>query len=218
MAFTWAGMFYEWRAIENCSSPQTFDFSRPIVCLGDSLTEGLHPDDGYPDALKHLVNAEVINLGFSGMASSQAIGQIDRVLSHNPQLVIIELGGHDFLKGHSRSQTRSNLTSLIDSCRRNGSDVVLMEIPRGFIFDPYASLERQIASEKDVQLISDTWLRQIVLLSPIAPPGRWMSEHARLSEDGIHSNEQGSQKIANDVARVLESMYGEALLKKPQSR
>ena len=86
-----------------------------------------------------------------------------------------------------------------------------MEIPRGFIFDPFASLEREIAYQHDVQLISDTWLRQIVVMSPVAPPGRWMPA-SQLSDDGIHSNPRGSKAIAEDVADALRSMYGDEVL------
>lgn len=209
MWIAWGAMFWEWRSIETCSRPQSYDLSRPIVCLGDSLTEGLHPDRGYPDALKSLVQPTVINLGFSGIATSQGLGQMDRVLSHHPQVVIIELGGHDFLKGHWRAETHRNLTEMIMLCREANADVILMEIPRGFIFDPFRSIERQVAYEQDIQLISDTWLRQIVLQSPIAPPGRWMPVESHLSSDGIHSNARGSRKIAHDVATALRNMYGQ---------
>ncbi|QDT09687.1 GDSL-type esterase/lipase family protein [Planctomycetes bacterium K23_9] len=211
MILNWAAMYWEWQTIQQCSQPAEFDVTRPVVCLGDSLTEGLRPDRGYPDALKQLIAPEVINLGFSGIATRQGLDQIDRVLKHHPQVVIIELGGHDFLKGHSRRETRDNLRSMIRSCREHGSDVILMEIPRGFIFDPFRSIERQVAYEEDVQLISDTWLRQIVLQSPIAPPGKWMSKETHLSSDGIHSNKRGSQKIAARVAATLQKMYGKQL-------
>lgn len=208
----WIVMLLEWRAIENVSQVRSFDASRPIVCLGDSLTEGLHPDRGYPDALQSLVQTEIINLGFSGIAIRQGLDQMDRVLSHNPQVVVIELGGHDFLQGKSRAATKRNPIAMIDRCQAADADVILMEIPRGFIFDPFRSIEREVAYERDVQLISDTWLRQIVLRSPIAPPGRWMNPASHLSDDGIHSNARGSVRIAKRVAQALSRMYGDAAL------
>lgn len=203
----WGWMCYEWRSIEACDRNLQLD-DRPIVCLGDSLTEGLLPDKGFPEQLKGMVGVPVINLGFSGISTSQGLGQIDRVLSHGPQVVIIELGGHDFLKWRSRRQTKQNLVQLVQRCREKDAEVVLMEIPRGFIFDPYASLERQVAYEHDVQLVSDTWLREIVLMSPIAPPGRWLDAKHHFSDDGIHSNERGSKAIAQRVKLALREMYG----------
>ncbi len=207
---SWASVLLEWQSIENSGSPFAFQPERPIVCIGDSLTDGLLPDHGYPDQLKSMVNVPVVNLGFSGVSTSQGIGQLNRVLDENPQVVVIELGGHDFLKGYGRAATKKNLTKLIRECRSAGANVILMEIPRGFIFDPYASLEREIAYEQDIQLVPDTWLRQIVLRGPAAPPGMWFP-NLRLSDDGIHSNQQGSQAIAKHVLHALESLYGDQI-------
>ena len=205
----WGAMVFEWRQIENCGRDLTLNAKRPIVCIGDSLTQGMLPDHGYPEQLKSMVRVPVVNLGFSGISTSQGLGQMGRVLGHDPQVVIIELGGHDFLKGKSRASTKQNLIEMIDRCRAADAEVLLFEIPRGFIFDPFASLEREIAYEKDVQLLSDTWLREIVLLSPIAPPGRWMDKESQLSDDGIHSNTRGSRAIAERVKVALKKMYGD---------
>ena len=207
----WGGMVWQYRSIEQAGVVHELREGAPVVCLGDSLTQGLLPDLGYPEQLKRMVDRPVINLGFSGIATSQGLAQVERVLQHQPQVVVIELGGHDFLKGHSRALTKRNLTSMIRTFREQGCDVILMEIPRGFMIDPFASLERQIAYEQDVQLISDTWLRQIVVMSPIAPPGRWMPS-SHLSDDGIHSNERGSRAIAGRVCDALVQMYGETIL------
>ncbi|MCM2375008.1 GDSL-type esterase/lipase family protein [Aporhodopirellula aestuarii] len=203
--FAWGAMYWEHQSIITCNRPhfQFFDSSSPIVCVGDSLTDGMRPDLGYPDALDKMLDNPVINEGFSGIATRQGLDLMPRVLKHKPAVVVIELGGHDFLKGHSRASTKANLIKMIDVCRESGAEVILMEIPRGFMFDPFASLEREIAYEKDVQLIGDTWLREIVLMSPIAPPGMWLPASVRLSDDGIHSNPRGSRKIAERVAKAI---------------
>jgi lysophospholipase L1-like esterase len=205
----WAGWFaflVHWHDIETCRQPMPLVPGRSVVCIGDSLTDGMWPDEGYPEPLKSMIDMPVVNLGFSGISTAQGLGQMERVLSHNPQVVIIVLGGHDFLKGYGRSATKRNLVEMIRQSRNAGADVVLMEIPRGFMFDPFASLEREIAYQHDVQLVSDTWLRQIVLLSPIAPPGKWFPS-IQLSDDGIHSNARGSKAIAVRVANAIQAMY-----------
>ena len=207
----WVAVLIEWRAIETCNSLLPFRVNGPVVCLGDSLTDGLLPDHGYPAQLQPMLNVPVVNLGFSGISSTQGLAQMDRVLAEDPQVVVIELGGHDFLKGKSRETTKKNLTGMISVCRDAGANVVLMEIPRGFIFDPYASLEREIAYEQDVQLVPDTWLRQVVLLGPAAPPGMWLPD-LRLSDDGIHSNRKGSKTIAKHVLAALREMYGNQIV------
>jgi hypothetical protein len=62
-----------------------------------------------------------------------------------------------------------------------------------------------------VQLVSDTWLRQLVLMNPVAPPGRWLPS-IDLSDDRIHSNERASRVIAERVRGALAGMYGEHIL------
>lgn len=79
------------------------------------------------------------------------------------------------------------------------------------MIDPYASLEREIAYEFDLQLIDDRWLRHIVLMSPSAPPGMWMKSK-QLSDDGIHSNPRGSRAIAEFAADALLQLYGNQVL------
>ncbi len=206
----WGLMAIERSRSENVDTIRLYETGRPIVCIGDSLTDGMLPDHGFPAALQKMVNVPVINLGVSGISASQGRDQMARVVSHRPQVVVIELGGHDFLRGHSRSETKATLVDMIQQSKAAGADVILMEIPRGFIFDPFRSLEREIANEHDVQLVSDTWLREIVIRSPIVPPAKWYPAW-QLSDDGIHSNPKGSHRIALRVCEALEHMYGPSL-------
>ncbi len=208
----WGLVVFEWHHIANCDRILVMDPSRPVVCLGDSLTQGMLPDRGYPEQLKEMIRCPVINSGFSGISTNQGLGQLPRVLGHHPQVVVIELGGHDFLKGHSRASTKQNLEQLISECRKKDAEVIMMEIPRGFMFDPYAGLEREIAYEQDVQLVADSAIRQLVIWSPVAPPGMWFPG-SQLSDDGIHSNPRGSRAMATYVAEALRRMYGARVLR-----
>ena len=126
----------------------------------------------------------------------------------NPQVVVIELGGHDFLKGYSRAATKTQLTTIIDSVRRIGAEVVLVEVPRAFISDPYWGLEREIARQEDVELVPDTAMRRIFLRSTVFPPGTWLGPPFLTDESGIHPNERGNQMLAEYVAAALVRMYG----------
>ncbi|HQU42838.1 MAG TPA: GDSL-type esterase/lipase family protein, partial [Pirellulales bacterium] len=132
---------------------------------------------GYPEVLADLVGVPVLNLGQPGVTSAEALKKLPDLVAAKPQAVVIELGGHDFLKDPtllktaSRAATKRNLETLIAATRKAHAEVVLIEVPRGFIIDPYAGLERQIAREHDLELISDTVIRRFVLTSPVAPPG-----------------------------------------------
>ena len=80
-------------------------------------------------------------------------------------------------------------------------------MPRGFIIDPFAGIEREIAREHDIELISDGAIRKLVLWSPIAPPGIWTGRESHLSDDGLHPNAKGNIHLAGCVAGSLERVF-----------
>ena len=127
---------------------------------------------------------------------------------------MIELGGHDFLQGRSRAATKEKLQQMIAACREMGAEVVLVEIPRGFMTDPFAGLERELAAEHDLELVPDSAIRQLVLWSPISPPGMWIPG-SHLSDDGIHTNARGSTFVAQYVVDALVRVYGPQVLAQP---
>lgn len=125
----------------------------------------------------------------------------------HPQLVIIELGGHDYLRGYPKESTRESLVQIINTCRDIDAQVVLVEIPRGFIVDPYFGLERELARTFDLELVSDTAIRMLVLRSPSSPLGRAFSK-PYLSDDGLHPNVAGARYLAEVIKAALVQMYG----------
>ena len=213
----WTFVLLEWQAIARCDHAVVMDARRCVVCLGDSLTSGLLPDRGYPEELKRMIRLPVVNLGQSGITTKGGLDHLPRIAQAEPQVVVIELGGHDFLKGESRSATKANLQRLIQACRELGAEVVLLEIPRGFMTDPFAGLEREIAYEEDVELVADSAIRQLVLWSPVSPPGMWLPG-SHLSDDGIHTNARGNKFVARYVAGALERMYGQQICADPARR
>jgi lysophospholipase L1-like esterase len=207
MAWCWLSIDGHFAA-RTSLSPR-FDPARPVACLGDSLTAY-----GYPDALAELIASPVVNRGHDGLTTSAALARLPKVLADNPQVVIVELGGHDFLKGYQRDEPRANLNSIITACRSHGAEVVLVEIPRGLVHDPYRGLERELAREFDLELVPDTPIRRLVLWSPYGPPGMWLSKSEQLSDDGLHPNAAGNQVLAKYVAAALKRMYGRAALRR----
>jgi lysophospholipase L1-like esterase len=200
---TWAGMTYEWQKSAHTGRCLVVQPARPVVCIGDSLTAF-----GYPQCLQEMISLRVVDLSCSGITTGQAIGTLPSLVEANPQVVVIELGGHDFLNGHSRAATRENLEKIIDTCRSIGAEVIVMEIPRGFITDPFGALEREMARQERLELIPDTAIRGLVLWSPNAPPGMWLKRESRLSDDGLHPNARGNRMLANCVADALTRIYG----------
>ena len=173
---------------------------RSVVCLGDSLTEGTR--GGYPAELQKLITQPVVNFGRNGYTTQEAIDDLlPKILDAKPQLVVMELGGHDYKDGEPRDQTKARLRHIIQELTDADIQVVIVEIPRGFISDPFYGVERELTAEFDLELIPDTIIRRFVYFSPIAPPGLWMVSNEQLRKDGLHPDQGGqtaSEHLSDD--------------------
>lgn len=181
---------------------ETTERAAPVVCLGDSLTLNEDRTGGYPQVLQTLLDRPIVNLGQPGITTAEALPKLDELNRLQTGIVVIELGGHDFLKGKPRAEAKKNLEQMIAVSRGLGAEVILFEIPRGFIHDPWWGLEREIAREQQVTLIPDGVIRSFVLYSPFAPPGIWTGG-PYLSDDGLHPNKNGNAVMAKAVARAI---------------
>ena len=188
------------------ASRQFMADNRPIACLGDSLTAA-----GYPQELAKLISVPVADFGADGIKTDHGIKMIPDILARNPQVVVMELGGHDYNTGKTRAATKANLAVLIEAFRERDIQVVLVEIPRGFISDPYDGLERELAAEHDLQLVHDSVVRNFVYNSPIMPPGMLLDPSRRYSDDGLHPNKLGNKYFARVVCQSLVSVLGESI-------
>ena len=182
------------------TSAQCVSDGRAVACLGDSLT-----DFGYPQELEKLLSVPVADFGVNGITTDAGIKMIPEILATNPQIVVIELGGHDYNgEDKTRSATRANLEKLITAFKSKDIAVILVEIPRGFISDPYDGIERELAAKYDLQLINDSVIRSFIFNSPILPPGMWRDPSRRYSKDGLHPNELGNQYFAKVVKASID--------------
>ncbi|MEM7534448.1 MAG: arylesterase [Chloroflexota bacterium] len=114
------------------TSVPVVDNTITIVAMGDSLTEGFGVDfdQAYPAQLEQRLLAdgydiEVINAGISGETSSGALSRVDWVLTLNPDIVILETGPNDGLRGIDPELTRSNMNALVETFQDNEVVVVL---------------------------------------------------------------------------------------------
>jgi acyl-CoA thioesterase-1 len=112
----------------NGSPSSEYDATRPIVCLGDSITAGYiqgadYPDKSYPARLQEKVTVEVVNSGVSGDKTTDALSRVeDDVLSKNPQIVIIALGGNDL--GAITNLNPNNFQTVLNSMRDNLQSII----------------------------------------------------------------------------------------------
>ena len=111
-------------------------YEHAILAFGDSLFAGygLCPEQGYPEqlqvALQHLGRSvQVIDAGVSGDTTAAGLQRIKFVLDAQetpPDLVLIELGGNDLLRGISPAETRDNLTAILTELQKRNIPVLLM--------------------------------------------------------------------------------------------
>lgn len=109
---------------------------RRILALGDSLFAGygIGKENSYPAQLEQVlraqgINARVTNAGVSGDTTAAGLQRLSFVLSNEPRkpdLAIVELGGNDLLRGLPPSETRANLTKILDQLKAEGIPVLLM--------------------------------------------------------------------------------------------
>ena len=106
-----------------------------IVCYGDSITAGYGLADGqsFPDYLDKLLDAggyfyKVENKGTSGATTKDAVANLPTVLRLHPEVVIVEFGGNDGLRGLPLEQTRRNLDQVISALESAHIKVLLAGI------------------------------------------------------------------------------------------
>ena len=114
---------------------------RVLVAFGDSLTAGLGvtPSEAYPAQLQEKLllagyRYRVVNAGVSGETTAGALRRVDWVLKSKPEIVILELGGNDGLRGLDHKETRANLGQIIERLLDGGTKVVLagMKLPPNY--------------------------------------------------------------------------------------
>lgn len=163
-----------------------------IICFGDSITwgYGAAPGEDYPAVLAKMLNQPVINAGIDGDTSSEGLKRFDSdVLRRNPLLVIIELGGNDFLRKIPREKTLSNIEKMVDKAQQKGAMVAIFDVSAGpFLKDYHFALEK-LARQKGAIFISGILLRIIT--------------SSALKSDFIHPNGDGYKLVAGHVYRVI---------------
>lgn len=169
-----------------------------IVCFGDSLTEGVGADPGrdYPSQLKERVSLPVINAGVRGNTSADALARLDKdVLTHDPKIVIITLGGNDFLQSVPETQTLANMTQIIEGIKAHKAMVVWAEVKTSIFGDAYLHDFQALADKEHILLISD------ILHGIIDEP--------RYKYDQIHPNSDGYKIMADRIYAKIKPLLQE---------
>lgn len=183
--------------------------AQTILALGDSLTAGfeLNEADSFPSRLEAALrksghNVRVINGGVSGDTSAGGLARLDWLMQEKPDLVIVELGANDALRGLDPAATRRNLAAIIDGIRKHGAKVLLT----GMLAPP--NMGPEYAKEFDAVYPALARDRK-VLFYPFFLEG--VAAKPSLNQgDGMHPNAKGVTEIVKRIMpTVLKALAGE---------
>jgi acyl-CoA thioesterase-1 len=178
-----------------------------LVCFGDSITAGygLQPNEAYPAALQRKLDAagyryKVVNQGTSGATTKDAVASLPAVLKLQPQMVIVEYGGNDGLRGLPLEVTRQNLDAVVTALEKAHVKVLLagITLPPNYGADYIHSFEavyRDLAAKHHVAFVP------MLYKDLVKAPGT-------IQEDGIHPTAKGSEIIADTLLPVLKPLLG----------
>ena len=166
-----------------------------VVALGDSLTYGTGAEStsSYPSVLAALTAWNVVNAGVPGETAAQGCDRLPGLIAeHRPALVLVLLGGNDFLRRRPDAAIRDALAACAASARDTATTLVLMPVPRlglsGLSDAPlYAEASRTLGVPMVDAGLSD-----------------FLGQSA-LRADAIHLNAAGYRAMAERVAQGLRA-------------
>jgi acyl-CoA thioesterase I len=170
-----------------------------IIAFGDSLTAGYgaSPGEDYPSRLSSLVGATVLNAGVSGDTTEAALARLDAdVLARDPRIVIVGLGGNDFLRGVPVSTTEANLRTVVRKIEGSGAMVIVVGFRFPSLTADYEKMYGTVAREERCLFIAN------VLRSILTDP--------KLKSDEIHPNARGYQLMAERIAGPCRKLIRKA--------
>ena len=103
-----------------------------VLAFGDSVTfgTGAASGEGWPTLLAQKTGWNVVNAGISGDTAKNGKNRVSALLdAHRPALVIIEIGGNDFLRRQPSSVVKEDIRQIIQAVRRAGAVVALVAVP-----------------------------------------------------------------------------------------
>ncbi|MET0279552.1 MAG: arylesterase [Steroidobacteraceae bacterium] len=179
---------------------------RTLMVFGDSLSAayGLQTDQGWVAQLQKRLNDQgygyrVVNASVSGETSSGGRSRLQRALDqHRPELVLLELGANDGLRGLPVKEIEANLTAMIDMIQKARAKVLLV----GIMIPPnygvrytrsFAEMYQQLAKSGSLPFLP-------FLLDSVALDSRYMQA------DGLHPNAAGQPLVLETVWKQLHPL------------
>lgn len=178
--------------------------ARPVLLvMGDSLSAayGIEQQAGWVSLLQARLDgkAQVVNASISGETSSGAAARLPDLLGqHEPDIVVLELGGNDGLRGLPPGQFEANMTAMIEASRAAGAEVLLLgiDIPPNYgraYRDAFTAVYTRLADDFELPLVP-------FLLEGVA------LEEDLMQSDGIHPTAAAQPRILENVWPALKPL------------
>ena len=178
-----------------------------ILVFGDSIAAGfgLPQQEAFPARLEAKLRADglsvhVINAGVSGDTTADGLARLDWSLAEKPDLVILELGANDALRGLDPAAVRANLDKLIGKIEASGAKLLLagMQAPANWgeqYQQAFNGIYPELAEAHGIPLYP--FVLDGVALDP------------KLNQpDGLHPNERGVAIIVEHIAPYVARLMG----------
>ena len=179
-----------------------------VLVLGDSLTAGYGLEEGesFPAQLeKRLQTAgydvDVINAGVSGDTTAGGLARIEWTLADRPEIVIVELGGNDAMRGLDPAEVYANLDKILARLEAAECRVILagMLAPRNLGHEYYTKFD---------QIYPDLAEQHDVLFYPFFLEGV-ATDHELNQADGVHPNAAGVRRIVSGIHSLVATALDE---------
>lgn len=183
-----------------------------IVVIGDSLSSGykMDPKLGWVNLINNKLTEcnlsyEMVNLSTSGDTTRIGLEKLSFALENKPEIVIIELGGNDGLRGVSLKSIHNNLNKMIEQSLDSGSIVLLLgiKLPPNYgasFTKQFHNIYQDLAKQHSLPFVS-------FILEGVA------QNKSLMRSDGIHPTSQAQPFIANHVWSTLSTLLPKQAIK-----
>jgi len=178
--------------------------AKKVIFLGDSISAGLHLDDPQEESFPALIQKELaqlgqpfhlVNAGVSGDTSAGGLRRLSWMLAQDPDVLVIELGANDGLRGAPLKSIEDNLRGIIRGARKDSVKVLLLghrlppNLGKSYTMG-FADIFDRLAKEEDIACV------------PFFMEGVAGDPDLNFP-DGIHPTAPGHLKLASNVAGAV---------------
>lgn len=187
-----AALLVSWQYFSTSTIVNRVPLGENIISFGDSLTYGTGAgrDNSYPSHLSRLTGIPIINQGYPGDTTADALQRLEKdVLNNSPRIVLITLGGNDLKNGIAKEQAFANLRKIIRTIQDKGALVVIGEISIPFLSRGFSKEYEVVCRETGAVFVED-------ILGSIMGNSSLMS-------DRIHPNGKGYEIMAGKFYKAI---------------